>query len=311
MALGFLERLTQGPLLCDGGYYLELERRCVGSFERGVPMAILDHPEGVLELHREFVRAGAEVIQAMAWGVKAFDREEELHHMAVKLAREAAGPGRFVAGTISPGGTATYQRRSSLTAEERRELQGFYERRVGQQAAAGVDLFIVETFYSVEDAALTLPPIKKSGVPAVVLLNFKSGDFTSDRHRPGEAAKRLVDHGADLVGVNCGRPWHGYRNIAREMMEAVSVPICTQPIAYVLENGAEYAREIASGASVHVELRHQPRREMADYARDAWDMGVKLIGSCCGSLPYHVRAMAEAIGKPTEVPDRPSPYQLK
>ncbi len=311
MASGFLERLNEGPLLCDGGYYLELERRCLGSLERGVPMAVLDYPEGVLELHREFARAGAEVLQAMSWGVRELDCDEELHRTAVELAREAAGPDRFVAGTLSPGGKVSYRRRSPLTGEEKRELQAFYERRVEQQAAAGVDLFIVETFYSVEDAALSIPFIQQAGVPAVVTLAFKSGEYTADRYLPDEAAKRLVDCGADLVGANCHRPWHGYRDIVQKMMGAVSAPICAQPVAYVLENGAEYTREIASGASMHFELRYHPRREMADYARDAWDMGVKLIGSCCGSLPYHIRAMAEAIGKPAGLPDRAGPYQLK
>ncbi len=311
MASGFLERLNEGPLLGDGGYYLELERRCLGSFDKGVPWAVLDHPEGVLELHREFARAGAEVLQAMAWGVGKLDRDEELHRTAVELAREAAGPNRFVAGTLSPAGIGQYQRRSPITEKERREAQAFFERRVGQQVAAGVDLFIVETFYSVEEASLGLPYIKDAGLPAVVTLEYKSGEYTSDRYLPDEAAKRLVDFGADVVGINCGRPWYMYRDIIHKMMAAVSAPICAQPLAYVLENGAEYTREIASGSSVHFELRHQPRREMADYARDAWDMGVKFIGACCGALPYHIRAMAEAIGKPTEIPDRAGPYQLQ
>jgi betaine-homocysteine S-methyltransferase len=311
MASGFMDRLKDGPVLGDGGYYLELERRCLGSFAKGVPWAVLDHPEGLLELHREFALAGAEVLQAMAWGVGKLDRDEELHRTAVELARQAAGPDRFVAGTLSPFGIGKYQRRSPITVKERREAQAFFERRVGQQIAAGVDLFIVETFYSVEEASLGLPYIKSAGVPAVVTLEYKSGEYTADRYLPDEAVKRLVDHGADVVGVNCGRPWYMYRDILRKMMGAVSMPSCAQPLAYVLENGAEYTREIASGSSVHFELRHQPRREMADYARDAWDMGVDFIGACCGALPYHIRAMAEAIGKPTEIPDRAGPYQLQ
>lgn len=310
MASGFLDRLKDGPVLGDGGYFLELERRCLGSFAKGVPWAVLDHPEGLLQLHREFALAGAEVLQAMTWGVGRMERDEEVHRTAVELAREAAGPDRFVAGTLSPSGIGSYRRRSPLSAREKSEAQAFFERRVGQQTAAGVDLFIVETFYSVEEALLGLPPIKAAGVPAVVAFTYKSGEYTADRHLPDEVAKRLVDAGADVVGVNCGRPWHMYRDIMRKMMDAVSVPVCAQPLAYVLENGAEYTREIASGSSVHFELRHQPRREMADYARDAWDMGVGLIGACCGALPYHIRAMAEAIGKPTSMPDQPGPYQL-
>ena len=85
MPQDFLERLQQGPVLGDGGYFLELERRCLGSYKDGVPRAVLNNPDGVLELHREFARAGAEVLQAMAWGVGKIDREEELHRTAVAL----------------------------------------------------------------------------------------------------------------------------------------------------------------------------------------------------------------------------------
>ena len=102
MTSGFLDRLKDGPILGDGGYFLELERRCLGSFAKGVPWAVLDHPEGLLQLHREFALAGAEVLQAMTWGVGRMERDEEVHRTAVELAREAAGPDRFVAGTLSP-----------------------------------------------------------------------------------------------------------------------------------------------------------------------------------------------------------------
>ena len=101
MKADFLERLAQGPLLGDGAYYLELERRVVGSYASHIPMAVLNHPEAVLEMHHEFARAGAELLQAMSWGVRPFGREAELHRVAVELAREAAGPDRYVAGTVS------------------------------------------------------------------------------------------------------------------------------------------------------------------------------------------------------------------
>ena len=102
MASGFLDRLKDGPVLGDGGYYLELERRCLGSFAKGVPWAVLDHPEGLLELHREFALAGAEVLQAMAWGVGKLDRDEELHRTAVELARAGCRPGPVCGGYAQP-----------------------------------------------------------------------------------------------------------------------------------------------------------------------------------------------------------------
>ena len=134
MPKDFLNRLRQGPVLGDGGYFLELERRCLGSYKHGVPLAVLDHPDGVLELHREFARAGAEVLQAVTWGVGRIDREEELHRTAVALAREAAGPDRYVAGTLSP---YFGKRRPQLSAADRQEVAAFFDRRVGQQVAAG------------------------------------------------------------------------------------------------------------------------------------------------------------------------------
>lgn len=304
MASKFLERLRQGPVLGDGGYYLELERRCLGSLAKGVPWAVLDYPEGLLELHREFARAGAEVLQAMTWGVKEFDREEELHHTAVRLAREAAGPARFVAGTLNPC-LMIYPSQSPASNEDQFKAQKFFEKRVGQQAAAGVDLFIVETFYSVFEVGLVLPLIQEAGLPAVVTLTFREQGHTLDGLTPAEAAKRLVDIGADVVGSNCARPWATMRPIVQDIRNAVSASVCSQPNGYQLEPGETYNERFGGRA---ISARFQPREEtrfaMADYAREARAMGVSLIGACCGALPYHIRAMAEALGKPTEIPDR-------
>ncbi len=312
MASGFMERLAKGPLLADGGYYLEFERRCLGSYASRIPKAVLDYPEGVLELHREFVRAGAEVIQAMAWGVRRVDRsvEEELHHASVKLAREAAGPDRFVAGTLSP---VVYSGRSKwepMTEEEKQEAQAFFERRVGQQAEAGVDLFVLETFYSVDEVSLAIPFVKQAGIPAVVTMVYGAVDYTREKYRPGEAAKRLVDAGADVVGINCMRPWQTMRPLMYEVRDAVSAPLCAQPTAYELEPGEVFTRVLSIG---HDSKRVEPcvvtRFAMVEYTAEAMRMGINLIGSCCGSLPYHVRAMAEALGKHTDLPDRDRGYR--
>lgn len=304
MASGFLERLAEGPLLCDGGYYLEFERRCLGSYASKIPMGVLDYPEGVLELHREFARAGAEVLQAMTWGVRPMEREEELHHAAVKLAREAAGENRFVAGTLSPfvySGQSTW---APMTEQQKRDAQAFFEQRVGQQAAAGVDLFIVETFYSVDEVSLAIPFVKQAGVPAVVTMTYRDSEYTREGYRPGEGAKRLVDAGADVVGVNCMRPWQTMGPLMYEVRDAVSVPLCAQPTGYEVEPGEVFNRPLSrADLWPQVEPRVVTRFAMAEYTAEAVRMGIDLIGSCCGALPYHVRAMAETLGKHTDLPD--------
>jgi betaine-homocysteine S-methyltransferase len=303
----FLDRLAGGPLLCDGGYYLELERRCLGSYASHIPMAVLDHPEGVLELHREFARAGADVLQAMTWGVKTagdIGREREQNRAAVRLAREAAGPERFVAGTISPAVGGGIARWGGLTDADRVLARDAFARSVAHQAGEGVDLFIVETFSTVDEAALAIPLVREAGVPAVVTLTFRETELTRDGYPPAEAAKRLVDLGADAVGVNCMRPWRTTVEIARQMRAAVSAPTCTQPTAYELEPGEVFNRALHfHGLWGGVEPRVETRFAMAQYAAEARSMGIGLIGACCGALPYHIRAMAEALGKPTDLPD--------
>lgn len=308
MPQGFPNRLTEGTVLGDGGYFLELERRCLGSYRNGVPQAVLDHPDGVLELHREFARAGAEVLQAVTWGVGRIGREEELHRTAVALAREAAGPERYVAGTLSP---YFGKRRPHLSAADRRDVTAFFNRRVGQQAAAGVDLFMIETIHTVEEASVAIPFVKQAGIPAVVTLTFQENALTRDGLAPAEAAKRLVDCGADVVGINCHRPPQTLLPLAREVRKAVNVPICVQPTAYDLEPGTVYNRElVVPGLWTTVEPRVLSRFVVAEFAKEAQSIGVEFIGGCCGMLPYHIRAMADALGKPNSLPDKTREYSV-
>ena len=308
MPQDFLNRLQQVPVLGDGGYFLELERRCLGSYRGGVPLAVLDHPEGVLELHREFARAGAEVLQAVTWGVGDIDREAELHRTAVELAREAAGPDRYVAGTLSP---YFGKRRPRLSAADRREVAAFFDRRIGQQVSAGVDLFIVETSHTVAEASIAIPFVKQAGIPAVVTLTYQEHEVTRDGLSPAAGAQQLADNGADVVGINCHRPPHTLLPLAREVRKAVDVPVCVQPTAYELEPGAVYNREIVvPGLWTTVEPRVLSRFVAAEYAKEAAGIGIEFIGGCCGMLPYHIRAMAEALGKPVSLPDKERDYRI-
>jgi betaine-homocysteine S-methyltransferase len=93
--------------------------------------------------------------------------------------------------------------------------------------------------------------------------------------------------------------------------QAVDVPVCVQPTAYDLEPGAVYNREIVvPGLWTTVEPRGLSRFVAAEYAAEAAGIGIEFIGGCCGMLPYHIRAMAEALGKSTALPDRERGYSL-
>ena len=168
-------------------------------------------------MHHEFARAGAELLQAMSWGVRPFGREKELHKVAVELAREAAGPDRYVAGTISQfiySGSSKWEPlecRRSQDGRRSSSRDGSPSRWIPRWTS-----FIVETFYSVEEASIAIPFVKEAGVPAVVTLTFRDSEFTRDGYDPVEAAKRLVDNGADVVGLNCMRPWQTMNEMARK-----------------------------------------------------------------------------------------------
>ena len=317
MVAGFMERLAEGPLVGDGGYFLELERRCLLAYATGVPNAVLDYPEGLLELHREFAAAGSEILQAFTYGVQPLEleKEKEVHRVAVELAREAAGPDRFVVGTLTGPGLSGGPRypsfsRPPLTEQERSEVRRYYERRIDQQMAVGVDAFFCELYTSLDLLSPAIPAINEAGVPAVAMIVFYDHEYTMDGYTPSEAMKRLEDLGADVVGVQCMRPWDSMRQIVRQVRQAVSIPVISQPSGYENEVGQVYNRALHLGATYPaVELRVKSRFAAAEYAREARAFGVDIIGACCGTLPFHIRAMAEALGKRVALPDQDRGYR--
>ena len=100
------------------------------------------------------------------------------------------------------------------------------------------------------------------------------------------------------------------RPLMYEVREAVSVPLCAQPTGYELEPGETFNRPLSvANLWTQVEPRVVTRFSMAEYTAEARHLGIGLIGSCCGALPYHVRAMAEALGKSTDLPDLDRGYR--
>jgi betaine-homocysteine S-methyltransferase len=171
--------------------------------------------------------------------------------------------------------------------------------------AVGVDAFFLESYTSVETASLAIPFIRDAGVPAVVMLVYHDSEYTVEGYSPAEGAKFLEDQGADVVGVNCMRSWPTMRRIIRDIRKAVSIPVISQPVGYEMEPGEVYCHAIHGPQPTYpkVEPRSATRFAMAEYAREANAVGVNVVGGCCGTLPYHIRAMAETLGKTVALPD--------
>jgi len=296
---GILEKLAEGPVLGDGGYLLELEKR--GRVRAGpfTPEVALNNPESLLELHREFRDAGSEVLQSLTFyasrdklaTVGMDDRVEELNRAAVRIAREAAGDRCLVAGNISL--TWMYAPNDNAAADRVRKT---FDEQLDVQVSEGIDFVIGETFSWLGEALLAVERAKRTGLPVMVTMSFENEDLTPDKKTAAECARSLVDAGADIVGVNCLRSPEHTLPLAAEMRRAVKAYIASQPVAY---RTTHEHRDFTSLPAFPDQLDpyQLSRREMADYATKARDLGVNYIGACCGAVASHIREMARALGK--------------
>lgn len=296
---GILERLKDGPVLGDGGYLLELEKR--GWVRAGpfTPEVALTYPNALRELHVEFREAGAEVLQALTFyasrdklaTVGLEDRLEELNRSAVRVAREVAGGQCLVAGNLSL--TWMYEPGSAASADRVRKT---FDEQLAVQVDEGVDFIIGETFSWLGEALLAVERGKKTGLPTMVTICFENKDETAEGKGAADAAKALFDAGADIVGMNCLRPPEHILGPMEQMRKAVSGYLACQPVAYRTPKDKQDFTSLPEFPYALDPLQ-LTRKEMADYALQARDMGINYIGACCGTVAMHIREMARALNK--------------
>jgi betaine-homocysteine S-methyltransferase len=296
---GILERLKEGVVLGDGGYLLELEKR--GWVRAGpfTPEVSLTHPGALRELHVEFREAGADVLQALTFyasrdklaTVGLEDRLEDLNRAAVRIAREAAGDKCLVAGNISL--TWMYEPGNPSAADR---VRATFNEQLAVQVEEGVDFIIGETFSFVGEALIAVECARKTGLPAMVTICFENKDETAEGKSASEAAKALFDAGADIVGVNCLRPPEHTLPLMEQMRKGTSGFLACQPVAYRTPRKKPDFTSLPEFPYALDPLQ-LTRKEMAEYALRARDMGINYIGACCGSVAVHIREMARALGK--------------
>jgi betaine-homocysteine S-methyltransferase len=304
--LGLLDRLEQGPVICAEGYLFECERR--GYLQAGafVPEVVLDHPEVVTELHREFVHAGSDVVEAFTYyghreKLRIVGKEhllERLNRDALELAREVADEnGALFAGDLSNTNVFTDADESVKT------VRRMFEEQTGWAVEAGVDFMIAETFSYVAEALIALDVIKQTGLPAVVTLALHREAVTREGLTPAEAARRLEAAGADVVGLNCIRGPRTMLPHVASIREAVSCHVAALPVPYRTHDEEPTFQSLRDP-----ELDGRPfptaldpftcnRHELAEFGADALELGVRYLGVCCGAGPHHIRSLAEAVGR--------------
>jgi homocysteine S-methyltransferase len=280
----FLERLRSGPpIVADGGMGALITAavprlRCPEE-------ANLRAPQAVVSLHVSFVNAGAELIETNSFGANrrklaTHFLEEELERInstAVKLAREAreiAGRDVLIAGSIGPlGESATSRVRRELFAEQAGVLEG-----------RGADLFMVETFYDLEELVDAVTAVRSvSSLPIVALLTFDESAETLAGVTAREAADRLRELDVAAIGAN-----HGAGLLAAlaalEQMGADGRPLAALPNI-----------GLASLAGGRVIYPHATPDYFAEFAAHARDLGARVIGGCCGTTPAEIAAIRAAV----------------
>ncbi len=307
MTRGILERLKNGVVQGAEGYVFELERR--GYIKAGpyVPEVVLDFPEAVKELHREFLRAGSEVMVALTYyahreKLKDVGRENDLELMnrqAVRLANEVAREGdALVAGNVCN----TWAYNPENAKESSSIVRAMYEEQLAWAVEEGIDFVISETNDYLGEALIALEVIKQLKLPAMVTLASVQHDQTRDGYDYVEACKILADHGADIVGLNCDRGPETILPIIEKIRAAVSCYVAAQPVPYKTDGRYPTFESLRTSSGEQAfPLLLEPflcsRFEMAVFARKAQALGVNYIGICCGGAPHYVRAMAEALGR--------------
>ena len=304
-----VERLKIGTMLGAEGYVFELERR--GYIKAGpyVPEVVLDFPGAVRELHREFLRAGADVMVALTYyahreKLRHVGRQDDLEAMnrhAVRIAREIAQEGdALVAGNVC--NTWAYDP-DDVRAQN--AVRAMYAEQLDWAMEEGIDFVISETNDYLGEALIALEVIQALGLPAMVTLAPTQPDQTRDGYSYVEACRILAAEGAQIVGLNCDRGPQTMLPLIASIRENVDCAVACQPVPY--RTGAtamtmETLRSEAGQRAFPLEL--EPfgctRFEMAQFALQARALGVEYVGICCGAGPHHVRAMAEALGR--EVP---------
>jgi len=305
-----LERLESGPVICAEGYLFELERR--GYLQAGgyVPEVVLDHPEKVIELHREFAHAGSDVIEAFTYyahreKLRLIGKEhllEEINRQALRIASEVAREtGTLLAGDVC--NTNVYTGEESAQAVRR-----MFDEQVGWAVEGGVDFVIGETFSWLGEALLATEAIKAAGLPAVITLAAHRHPETREGQSPAEACRRLEAAGADVVGLNCSRGPATMLPLLPDIREAVDCPVAALPVPYRTHAEEPSFQSLSEPAGAPPPPGGKPfptaldaftctRYEIADFAREAYELGVRYLGVCCGAAPHHIRAMAEALGR--------------
>ncbi len=288
-----LETLEQRLLVLDGGMGSLLQGR-IAPPRGSVEELCLSHPDLVLDAHLKYIEAGARLIETNTFGASRHklksaglaEKVGEINGAAVKLARQAreiSGKDVFIGGSMGP----TWLAYDPQDEESEERVRGLFREQAAALDARGVDCFILETFLSLWEIRVAIEAVRQvSALPVIASMTFPGDAWEEreDKSWPEQAARRLTDLGADVVGTNCSLGPSDLLTVLEGMARAGPAPLFAAPNTGV--------PRYVGGTFVYPDSSPD---YFAWFAREAARRGARIIGGCCGSTPEHVRAIAEAL----------------
>ena len=283
----FLEAIDERVLVCDGAMGTLLYAKGV-FINRCFDGLNLTQPNLVAEVHAEYVRAGADVIETNTFGANRIklasfglgDKMQAINAEGARIARGAARDRAYVAGAIGPLGIRI-EPWGKVGVDEAQE---YFREQAQTLAEAGVDLFIIETFRDLNEIRAAVAAVRSvCALPIVAQMTTEEDGSSLDGTPPEEFTPALEATGADVIGLNCGVGPAPLLESIERMAGVTRARLSVQP-------NAGKPRDI-EGRTIYLSSPEY----MASYARRFIQKGVRLVGGCCGTTPEHIRQIKSAV----------------
>ena len=286
------DALANAVLASDGAMGTMLQER--GLTDGGAPeLWNVEKPEEIEAVLEAYAAAGANFITTNTFGAThgrlelhgLSDRVIELNQAGAAIARKVADrhPGCFVMGDIGPSGELM-EPMGTLTPESAKEL---FAEQIKGLVAGGVDAILIETMSDLAEVEAAVEAAKEvaPGMPIIATMSFDTNLRTMMGVKPAMAVTHLSSIGVRIIGANCGRGTDEMRQIAQEMVDARPEGV------FIITQSNSGLPKLVGDTFIY----EGTPDEMAKYAAEMKEMGVNIVGSCCGSTPAHTKAIAAAI----------------
>src|SRR2546423_4845975 len=286
----FLDAVDERVLVCDGAMGTMLYAKGV-FINKSFDALNVTQPDLVAEVHAEYVRAGADIIETNTFGANRIklgsfglaDRLHAINEQGARIARHAADDRAYVAGAIGPLGIRI-EPWGKTGVDEARE---YFREQAQALAAGGVDLFILETFRDLNEIGAAIDAVRSvSDRPIVAQMTTEEDGNTLDGTPPERFAPDLERRGATLIGVNCSVGPAPMLETIERMTAVTRLRLAAQP-------NAGKPRDV-EGRNIYL----CSPEYMASYARRFILHNVRIVGGCCGTTPEHIPQMKTAVRGP-------------